>query len=111
MPVLAMVGDQDVPDAAAAAQEMARRLPGLTLRVVAGAAHLPNVERPAEFGAVLRGWLTTTGEDVLDQERGAGPGAMAPGPAPTLSADGRPRTRGPCAHAEHFGATHRPAHP
>ena len=67
MPVLAMVGDQDVPDAVASAHEMARRLPGLTLRVVAGAAHLPNMERPAEFGAVLREWLATTGEDVRDE--------------------------------------------
>lgn len=36
---------------------ISRRVPGATLEVIDGAAHLPNLERPAEFNAVLQRFL------------------------------------------------------
>jgi pimeloyl-ACP methyl ester carboxylesterase len=57
VPALVVVGEEDtytpVPDARA----LHAALPDATLRVVAGAAHLPNLERPAEFNQALEEFL------------------------------------------------------
>lgn len=56
-PALVMVGDRDVPDFVAIAHHVAQALPRAELRVVEGAGHLLALERPAEVGAALAGWL------------------------------------------------------
>ncbi|MFH9550829.1 alpha/beta fold hydrolase [Streptomyces sp. NPDC051445] len=60
-PALVVVGEDDeytpVPDAEA----MHAALPHSALRIVEGAAHLPNLERPDEFNRVLAEFLANTG--------------------------------------------------
>ena len=58
MPVLIIVGDEDVPEIVRAAEEMHRQLPGARYAVIEGAAHLPNLERTRAFDAVLAPWLS-----------------------------------------------------
>jgi 3-oxoadipate enol-lactonase len=48
-PALVLVGDHDVADAHQLADRLARELPRATSGTVAGAAHLPSMERPADF--------------------------------------------------------------
>lgn len=52
-PTLVIAGDEDVPDMRAIAAHVAERVPGARLEVVAGAAHLPSLERPAEVNRLL----------------------------------------------------------
>ncbi len=40
-------------------EEIANRIPGAQLAVIAGAAHLAAVENPAQFGALVRDFLTS----------------------------------------------------
>lgn len=58
VPTLVVVGADDeftpIPDA----QYLHTRIPGSTLAVIDGAAHMPNLERPEEFNKVLRELLT-----------------------------------------------------
>lgn len=53
VPTLVVVGDQDEFTPIADAELIAGRVPGATLEIIQGAAHLPNLERPAEFNAAL----------------------------------------------------------
>jgi 3-oxoadipate enol-lactonase len=39
-------------------EEMARRIPNARLAVIEGAAHLSAVEKPAEFNALVHGFLS-----------------------------------------------------
>jgi 3-oxoadipate enol-lactonase len=48
-PALVLVGEHDVADAHQLADRLARELPRATVGTVAGAAHLPSMERPADF--------------------------------------------------------------
>jgi 3-oxoadipate enol-lactonase len=48
-PALVLVGEHDVADIHLLAERLARELPRATLGTVAGAAHLPSMERPADF--------------------------------------------------------------
>ncbi|MEU1134583.1 alpha/beta fold hydrolase [Streptomyces sp. NPDC005900] len=61
VPALVVVGRDDTYTPVADAQAMHAALPDSTLSVIESAAHLPNVERPAEFNAALRNWLTRVG--------------------------------------------------
>ena len=56
-PVLAIVGDLDSPDHNAMAERVARTVPNGRLATVPGTAHYPNMERPAEFDAILLEFL------------------------------------------------------
>lgn len=53
VPTLVVVGSDDEYTPVADAAYLHDRIPGSTLVVVDGAAHMPNLERPAEFGAAL----------------------------------------------------------
>lgn len=61
VPTLVVVGSDDEFTPVADAEYLHDRIPGSTLVVVDGAAHMPNLERPAEFGAAL--------EDLLERVR------------------------------------------
>ncbi len=58
-PVLALLGEYDDPYFVLAAAEMKRRIPGLQSRTIAGAAHLPNMEQPAQFNRLVLEFLAT----------------------------------------------------
>ncbi|MFJ8661288.1 alpha/beta fold hydrolase [Streptomyces sp. NPDC093795] len=56
-PALVVVGRDDTYTPVADAEDMCALLPHATLAVVERAAHLPNLERPEEFDAVLENYL------------------------------------------------------
>jgi 3-oxoadipate enol-lactonase len=56
-PALVIVGDSDLGTPRPMAEEIVRSLPGSRLHVIERAAHLSNVEQPAEFNRVLRQFL------------------------------------------------------
>jgi pimeloyl-ACP methyl ester carboxylesterase len=56
-PVLVVAGDLDLAHIRARAEELASRIPGGRFAVMAGAAHLPGLEQPVAFAAVLRDFL------------------------------------------------------
>ncbi len=56
-PLLVVVGEHDGITPLAKAQEMADLVKGSTLKVIPGAGHLPNLERPDAFNEALRSFL------------------------------------------------------
>jgi pimeloyl-ACP methyl ester carboxylesterase len=56
VPTLVLVGSDDRPFLAAA-DYMARRIPGATRRVIEGAGHASNIDRPDEFDAAVLSFL------------------------------------------------------
>ena len=56
-PVLCASGEFDTVTPTAQLNELAGHIPGAEAVVVAGAAHLPALERPAEVGALLLNWV------------------------------------------------------
>ena len=56
-PALVLVGEHDRPDLHAMADALAGGIPGAERMVLAGTAHLPNMERPAEFNRVVLDFL------------------------------------------------------
>ena len=71
VPALIVTGTGDAFTAVSDAEYMHRLIAGASLAVIAGAGHLPNLERPAEFKA-LRGFLAGLGNTP-------GAGARTPG--------------------------------
>lgn len=59
VPTLVVVGTEDTFTPVSDAEFIRSRVPGATLVVVDGAAHLPNLERPNEFNAALDTFLTS----------------------------------------------------
>lgn len=57
IPVLAIVGDNDLPYLLLAADIMAEQIAGATKVVIADAAHLPNLDHPAQFQRIVGGFL------------------------------------------------------
>ena len=55
------VGDSDITEATAVFEAVTARLPQAESHVFAASAHLPSVERPAEFERVLLDWTTRSG--------------------------------------------------
>jgi 3-oxoadipate enol-lactonase len=53
VPTLVLVGDEDVADMQVIAERLASEIPGARKATIAGAAHLPNLERPGEFDEVV----------------------------------------------------------
>lgn len=53
LPTLVLVGDQDVGTPPAMARELAAAIPGARLEVIAGAAHLSNIEQAEIFNRLL----------------------------------------------------------
>jgi pimeloyl-ACP methyl ester carboxylesterase len=56
-PTLVLVGDEDVPDIQAISERLAREIPGARREMIAGAAHVPSMERPEEFDELVLGFL------------------------------------------------------
>jgi pimeloyl-ACP methyl ester carboxylesterase len=56
-PTLVAVGELDQPDMVAIAERLATGIPGAQHIVIPGVAHLPPMERPAEFAALIRDFL------------------------------------------------------
>ena len=61
VPTLVVVGDLDTPRTLEAAGALAEGIPGARLEVVGGTAHLPNMERPAEFNRLVLDFLGGAG--------------------------------------------------
>jgi 3-oxoadipate enol-lactonase len=59
VPTLVVVGDKDEYTPAAVAEHMHALIPGSVLEVVEGAAHMPNLERPAHFNEAFARLLNT----------------------------------------------------
>jgi pimeloyl-ACP methyl ester carboxylesterase len=59
VPLLGVVGTLDSSDHLRMVRELVDGVPGAAFAAIDGAAHLPNMERPAEFDAILRRFLTT----------------------------------------------------
>ena len=57
VPTLVIAGDEDQVYPPALAQDLARRIPGARLEMMRGLGHLPNMEQPEEFNAVLLRFL------------------------------------------------------
>ncbi|WP_020416810.1 alpha/beta fold hydrolase [Amycolatopsis sp. ATCC 39116] len=57
VPALVVVGDQDEYTPVAEAEFLHSLIPGAELAVIEGAAHMPNLERPAEFNSTLASFL------------------------------------------------------
>jgi pimeloyl-ACP methyl ester carboxylesterase len=58
-PTLVAVGEHDKPDFIAISERLARELSDARLEVIAGAGHLPPLERPDETAALVRSFLST----------------------------------------------------
>lgn len=56
-PALVLVGDHDQPDIHETARRLAGELPQARTATIAGAAHLPSMERPAEFDRLVLAFL------------------------------------------------------
>jgi pimeloyl-ACP methyl ester carboxylesterase len=57
MPVLVIVGDLDIPDMLVCADRLERAIPGAEKVVIPGVAHLPNMEAPEAFDAIVTDFL------------------------------------------------------
>jgi pimeloyl-ACP methyl ester carboxylesterase len=57
VPTLAVAGQLDVPFVLGAAERIEREVPGARRVVVSDAAHMVNLERPAEFRRILEDFL------------------------------------------------------
>ncbi|MCS0498393.1 alpha/beta fold hydrolase [Protaetiibacter mangrovi] len=57
VPTLVVIGDHDVTDAKVAAEILLAGIPGAEEARFADSAHLPSVEHPERFTAILRDWL------------------------------------------------------
>jgi len=60
-PVLAIVGEHDIPYMHAAAEAMREKIPNYRDVTISNAAHLPNMDQPAEFERVVREFLKSIG--------------------------------------------------
>jgi len=57
VPTLIVVGSEDVGDIKVMAERFAREIPGARLETIAGAGHLPSLERPNELNRLLLDFL------------------------------------------------------
>jgi pimeloyl-ACP methyl ester carboxylesterase len=56
-PTLVVVGDEDIDDMQGISAHVAASIPGARRETVAGASHLPALERPDEVNRILLGFL------------------------------------------------------
>ena len=57
VPTLVVVGAEDVPDVVDSADPLVHAIPGAKRATIAGAAHLPNMEKPEEFNRIVLTFL------------------------------------------------------
>jgi 3-oxoadipate enol-lactonase len=62
IPTLVIVGDQDAITPPALSEELVALIPGAQLSVIAGASHIANLDKPAEFNRAIDGFLATLEE-------------------------------------------------
>jgi 3-oxoadipate enol-lactonase len=62
VPTLALLGEFEHEDFFRIAEEVTRRVPGAVQRVIPGASHVPNLERPERFSAELFDFLKSAAE-------------------------------------------------
>jgi 3-oxoadipate enol-lactonase len=60
-PTLVIAGEEDVADIHAIAERFLREIAGARFAAIAGAAHFPNMERPAEFNELVLAFLAEAG--------------------------------------------------
>jgi 3-oxoadipate enol-lactonase len=60
-PTLVLTGSDDVADILRIANRLASGISGATRATIAGAAHLPNLDRPEEFDRIVLGFLAANG--------------------------------------------------
>ena len=60
-PTLVLTGDEDVGDIHSIADRLVDGIPGAERATIAGAAHLPNLERPEEFDRIVLDFLSRHG--------------------------------------------------
>jgi len=65
VPTLVVVGEHDTPFLDAA-RYIARKVPAATLEVIAGAGHASNLDQPAAFSEIVRGFLATRVDEGPD---------------------------------------------
>lgn len=63
LPVLCLVGEQDGSTPPALVRSMAEMIDGARFEIIAGAGHIPSVEKPAETSALIRAFLSDNGLD------------------------------------------------
>jgi 3-oxoadipate enol-lactonase len=56
-PTLVIVGDEDTPDMHAIVERLFREIPGARSATIVGTAHVPSMERPNEFDAIVLPFL------------------------------------------------------
>ncbi|WP_395622567.1 alpha/beta fold hydrolase [Sphingomonas daechungensis] len=56
-PTLVICGDEDAITSPALSEELANLIPGAALDIIAGASHLANLDKPAEFNAAIDAFL------------------------------------------------------
>jgi 3-oxoadipate enol-lactonase len=61
LPALAIAGDHDGSTPPDLVREMADLIPGARFELIRGAGHLPCVEKPDEYAAILTGFLRDIG--------------------------------------------------
>jgi len=61
VPALVLTGDDDVPDIHRIADRLAAGIPGAERATIAGAAHLPSLDRPEEFDRIVLDFLARHG--------------------------------------------------
>ncbi|MBA3366212.1 MAG: alpha/beta fold hydrolase [Actinobacteria bacterium] len=59
VPTLVLVGGEDVRDIRDIADRLAREVPGARLVVIPGTAHMPSMEKPAEFNQLVLDFLSS----------------------------------------------------
>jgi pimeloyl-ACP methyl ester carboxylesterase len=57
VPTLVAVGEHDVSDMHEIAEQLESAIPGARRHGIAGAAHIPNMEQPAQFDELMLGFL------------------------------------------------------
>jgi pimeloyl-ACP methyl ester carboxylesterase len=57
VPTLVLVGELDQPDIQVLGERLAREIPNTRRATIEGAAHVPSMERPAEFEELVLGFL------------------------------------------------------
>ncbi len=66
-PTLCLAGDEDRATPPELVRATAERIPGARYETIAGAGHLPCLERPAELAALIAGHLAATEEAPVDR--------------------------------------------
>lgn len=61
MPILVIAGTEDVPSILNGVEFLRETLPHARVEIIDHAAHLPSMERPRQFDAILSDWLGDTG--------------------------------------------------